>query len=166
MSSLRFIGAVTLLAAVGCDADRVCAPGTTQTCVCAGSPGAQFCTSAGTEWGPCACLNAPAIDTAPEKAHPRSAAPSPALSDQLVLVPANPVEPPDPQSGLLSVDTTPWSRVSVDDRDLGETPVLSLRLPSGTHTLVFLAEGQRRVVRRVEVHEAQHLKVAFDLHDH
>lgn len=66
-------------------------------------------------------------------------------------------------SGLLSVDTNPWSRVYVGGRSLGETPVLTTRLPSGRHTLTFLVEGRRRVTKAVTIRDGQHTKVSFRL---
>ncbi len=45
---------------------------------------------------------------------------------------AAPVEP-----GLLNLDTTPWSIVSVGGRVLGQTPIVGASLPAGTHTLVL-----------------------------
>ena len=49
-----------LLACGGSDdtpvaAPRVCAPGITQTCVCASGTGAQTCDASGTFWGECSC---------------------------------------------------------------------------------------------------------------
>jgi eukaryotic-like serine/threonine-protein kinase len=51
--------------------------------------------------------------------------------------PATP--PPTAQSdtGLLNLDTTPWSVVSVGGRLLGQTPIIGVSLPVGTHTLVL-----------------------------
>jgi eukaryotic-like serine/threonine-protein kinase len=46
--------------------------------------------------------------------------------------PAAPVE-----TGLLNLDTTPWSTVSVGGRVLGQTPIVGAALPAGTHTLVL-----------------------------
>lgn len=66
-------------------------------------------------------------------------------------------------SGLLSVDTNPWSRVFVGGRSLGETPVLTTRLAAGRHTLTFLVEGRRRVTRSVTIRDGQHTKVSFRL---
>ena len=82
---------------------------------------------------------------------------------------ANGNDPPDRPtqrdrgSGLLSVDTNPWSRVFVGGRSLGETPVLTTRLPAGRHTLSFLVEGRRRVTRSVTIRDGQHTKVSFRL---
>jgi serine/threonine-protein kinase len=39
--------------------------------------------------------------------------------------------------GLLTLDTAPWTRVSLNGRDLGTTPLVRVRLPAGTHTLTL-----------------------------
>ena len=41
------------------------------------------------------------------------------------------------ETGLLNLDTTPWSLVSVGGRVLGQTPIVGASLPVGTHTLVL-----------------------------
>jgi serine/threonine-protein kinase len=53
--------------------------------------------------------------------------------------PAPAAEPPAPalEHGLLNLDTTPWSLVSVGGRALGQTPIVGASLPAGTHTLVL-----------------------------
>lgn len=40
-------------------------------------------------------------------------------------------------SGFLTIDTYPWTRVSLNGRVLGDTPLVKVSLPAGTHTLVF-----------------------------
>lgn len=37
--------------------------------------------------------------------------------------------------GFLTIDTSPWSQVSVGGRMLGQTPLIGVRLPSGSHVL-------------------------------
>jgi serine/threonine-protein kinase len=50
-----------------------------------------------------------------------------------------PASEPTPalEHGLLNLDTTPWSVVSVGGRALGQTPIVGASLPAGTHTLVL-----------------------------
>lgn len=48
---------------------------------------------------------------------------------------ATPLLNPSPEFGYLTLDTTPWSQVTVDGRPLGQTPVLHAKLPAGTHLL-------------------------------
>jgi serine/threonine protein kinase len=45
---------------------------------------------------------------------------------------------PDPTSaGFLTIDTSPWSVVSLGGKQLGQTPLVSIKLPSGTQLLVL-----------------------------
>jgi serine/threonine-protein kinase len=37
--------------------------------------------------------------------------------------------------GYLSLVTSPWTQVTLDGRSLGETPLVRVPLPPGTHTL-------------------------------
>ena len=39
--------------------------------------------------------------------------------------------------GLLTLDTTPWSVVSVGGKTLGQTPLIGVKLPAGVHTLTL-----------------------------
>lgn len=55
-------------------------------------------------------------------------------------------EPPPPSEaptglGLLSVRTVPWSKVVVDGRELGQSPLVHAPTPAGTHT-VTLTPGE------------------------
>ncbi|MFO0726716.1 MAG: serine/threonine-protein kinase [Myxococcota bacterium] len=52
--------------------------------------------------------------------------------------------------GLLAVRTTPWSRVSLDGKDLGASPIGSAPVQSGPHTLELVA-GEGGGMRRVEL---------------
>ncbi len=52
-------------------------------------------------------------------------------------VPAPPAGPARAETGVLNLDTTPWSLVSVGGRALGQTPIIGATLPVGTHTLVL-----------------------------
>ncbi|MBI2895857.1 MAG: serine/threonine protein kinase [Deltaproteobacteria bacterium] len=74
-----------------------------------------------------------------------------------------PTAPRERGSGLLSVDTSPWSKVYIGSRYLGETPILSTHLPAGSHVLTFRVENRRRVTRRVTIRDGQHTKVTFRL---
>ncbi len=40
-------------------------------------------------------------------------------------------------SAYLSIDTYPWSRVTIDGHPAGETPLVAVPVKPGTHTLVF-----------------------------
>jgi eukaryotic-like serine/threonine-protein kinase len=58
---------------------------------------------------------------------------------------SGPLEPASPppaapvvaETGLLNLDTTPWSIVSVGGRVLGQTPIVGAALPVGTHTVLL-----------------------------
>jgi serine/threonine-protein kinase len=52
--------------------------------------------------------------------------------------------------GFLTLDTTPWSHVSVDGSPLGQTPIVRARLPAGLHTLT-LANGERGIATTYQV---------------
>jgi hypothetical protein len=42
---------------------------------------------------------------------------------------------PSPSFGFLTIDTSPWSLVSVGGKVLGQTPLVGVKLPSGTQVL-------------------------------
>ena len=64
------------------------------------------------------------------------ALPTPVAAATTVVPPA---PPPVVASapGFLTLDTTPWSNVTLDGRPLGPTPLIRVSLPAGTHTLVL-----------------------------
>ena len=55
--------------------------------------------------------------------------------------------------GALSVNAQPWANVTVDGRDLGETPLANISLPIGTHevTLRHPTLGERREVATIRL---------------
>jgi serine/threonine-protein kinase len=54
-----------------------------------------------------------------------------------IATPASAPAPAVAETGQLNLDTTPWSVVSVGGRVLGQTPLVGVTLPAGTHTLVL-----------------------------
>jgi hypothetical protein len=40
--------------------------------------------------------------------------------------------------GFLTLDTSPWSQVTVDGASLGQTPIVRAKLSAGPHTLVLV----------------------------
>ena len=44
---------------------------------------------------------------------------------------------PDWPQGTIAINATPWATVTLDGRDLGETPVGNTTVPIGTHEVVF-----------------------------
>ncbi|MBI2896727.1 MAG: serine/threonine protein kinase [Deltaproteobacteria bacterium] len=60
---------------------------------------------------------------------------------------AGAVAAPRHATGLVSIDSTPWSRVYFRGRLLGETPIAEAALPVGSQRLVFeYGEGQRHSI--------------------
>ncbi|MDF2696436.1 MAG: serine/threonine protein kinase [Labilithrix sp.] len=73
----------------------------------------------------------PPVRSAPPPAPPHTAAAPSATSSEEKGV------------GYLTLDTYPWTRVSVGSRPLGETPLVRVQLPAGTHTLVMENAGEK-----------------------
>jgi serine/threonine protein kinase len=66
--------------------------------------------------------------------------------------------------GYLTVDADPWASVSVNARDVGETPLASLPVESGHVTLELRnAETGKHVTRTVDVAPGQHAYVKESL---
>jgi len=92
---------------------------------------------------------------------PKAPAPSPGVAE-----PAPPPSLPviSTRLGRLSVDAVPWATVSLDGRELGETPLADLEVPLGPHTLIATnPETGKRVRRRITVTPRQPLAVRLDL---
>jgi serine/threonine protein kinase len=84
------------------------------------------------------------------------------------------VDPPPPplpsvapqplEPGFLSVETTPWTKVTVDGDPVGSTPLFKKRLTAGRHEVSFVNEGagvsERRFVT-IESGETQKLVLSF-----
>lgn len=111
---------------------------------------------AGTKWQVDRC--APRVDTTcaagmrfeagrgciPES--PKKAAPPPMLAVASVPPPAARVE----EVGYVSFDTYPYTRVSIDGRDVGVTPIVQAAVPAGTHTITF-ENPQESILRTTTV---------------
>jgi hypothetical protein len=65
--------------------------------------------------------------------------------------------------GKLSVNAVPWAAVSIDGRDVGETPLGGVELSPGTHDIAFTHPelGQRR--QQVTVRSGAAARVSVDL---
>ena len=65
--------------------------------------------------------------------------------------------------GTLSVNAIPWAAVSIDGRDVGETPLGGVELSPGTHDIAFTHPqlGQRR--QQVTVRSGAAARVSVDL---
>lgn len=94
---------------------------------------------------------------------PFAGAPAPLLDD---LTPAE--DCPAPRPGTLTVQTIPWTVVSVDDGLVGTTPMFRLELAAGPHRLRFKNEArgvdvvEDIVIEEGRAHKLKLLLVADD----
>jgi hypothetical protein len=110
-------------------------------------------------WWPVLLMALPApgsvLDTVPQFV----SSVSPASPDDLAC--ARPCETP----GLLTLDTQPWTRVTIDGEVRGTTPLWKVRLMPGEHTIEFrneragIAHSNRVVIERATL---QRLKGTFN----
>lgn len=62
--------------------------------------------------------------------------------------PAPPVSPPPAPAGgsaTLNINSIPVSNIILDGKPLGSTPKVGVRVPAGTHTVVFVSGAKRKV---------------------
>jgi serine/threonine-protein kinase len=84
---------------------------------------------------------AQALPHAAQPSRPRVAAPNARVTSvaSASVEPSVHGEPPTheaaPTAGFLTIDTTPWSIVSVGGKSLGQTPLVGVKLPAGAQTL-------------------------------
>jgi serine/threonine-protein kinase len=95
------------------------------------------------------------------------------------MPPSPPVAQPEPQpepepepaaaarsvgTGTLRVQTRPWSKVSIDGRPVGTTPLMNVPLSAGSHTLTFTNDdfGIKKVVK-VQIEAGQVLTQVLTL---
>jgi len=84
-----------------------------------------------------------AAPLAPKRAAPVAPTPHPAAPAPSPGPPASPSPPPRTPAaartaratGTLDLNADPWASVSIDDRLVGDTPLVGVRLPAGTHRL-------------------------------
>jgi serine/threonine protein kinase len=65
-------------------------------------------------------------------------------------------------SGYLTIDTRPWSKVYLDGRSIGITPIVKHRIPAGRHVLSLRTE-EKRVKIRIRIAPGQHVKKQLEL---
>jgi serine/threonine-protein kinase len=66
--------------------------------------------------------------------------------------------------GLLTVEAIPWGNVTLDNKDLGQTPTAEVRVPAGVHLMVVSCPDTNRTVKKkITVVAGQHLRVPLDL---
>jgi serine/threonine protein kinase len=75
-------------------------------------------------------------------------APAPVPADAMKAKPAGPAAVV--RRGKLSLDTSPWTRVFLNGKELGDTPLLEVTVPAGRHVLL-LVNDSKNLKRSVEV---------------
>ena len=70
--------------------------------------------------------------------------------------------PPKASFGTLVVNAKPWARVTLDGKDLGQTPIKGLRVTAGTHRVVLEHPTLGRVERQIRVDGDETEKVIVD----
>lgn len=65
--------------------------------------------------------------------------------------------------GALSIDTRPWSRVTVDGVSWGSTPIIERGLSAGSHVVTLEAEGRAAVTKQVTVTAEETFKLTLEL---
>jgi serine/threonine-protein kinase len=75
-----------------------------------------------------------------------------------------PPPPPAPaEHGYLSISTEPWTRMSIDGRQLGTTPLFKVKLPPGRHQIRFVNEVAKiDQVRTIQVSAGEITKETID----
>ena len=69
----------------------------------------------------------------------------------------------DPPNGVVNLNALPWAEVSIDGRQVGETPLGNIKLPIGEHEAVFRNPqfGERRQTFLVTANEPARVAVDF-----
>ena len=73
----------------------------------------------------------------PVVAHRWTPAPAPQPEPRAAPAPQPAATAPEAEQGFLTLDTYPWTRVSLNGRVLGNTPLVRVALPAGTHVLTL-----------------------------
>jgi hypothetical protein len=71
--------------------------------------------------------------------------------------------PPAPDTGRLTVRTTPYSVVYLGSTELGETPFADVEIAAGTYTLRFDNPEHGSTLRQVTIVAGRTTKLAFNL---
>ncbi|MFH1811647.1 MAG: serine/threonine-protein kinase [Pseudomonadota bacterium] len=83
-----------------------------------------------------------ATQPAPQPLPQEPAVAQPETTAPRVRAPA-PRPPAARKPGQLTLDAAPWAEVWLGSKKLGQTPLIDLSLPAGTHTLMLLPKGQK-----------------------
>ena len=74
------------------------------------------------------------------------------------------VEPPATvEAGYLSIDTVPWTKVTIDGEPFGSTPIFKKKLNVGKHTVVVETETGVKQTRAVEIKAGDVTKLQLDV---
>lgn len=65
--------------------------------------------------------------------------------------------------GMLQVAVVPWATISVDGRELGDTPLDRISLPAGSHTVRIRHPAFEVLERQVTIVSGQTEKVVVNL---
>lgn len=90
-------------------------------------------------------------------AEPRSAEPTPVRSAPPVASRPSAPEPMSP--GSLSIQAYPWGSVYIDGEFVGNTPLVELSVPAGTHIVRVERPGFETHVRAIAVLEGQSVRL-------
>lgn len=68
-----------------------------------------------------------------------------------------------PPGGRLNINAVPWANVSIDGKEVGETPLANVSIPSGQHEIVFRHPqfGERKEVAVVKAGTVTRLSVTM-----
>jgi len=68
---------------------------------------------------------------------------------------------PDWPMGTIAINAAPWANVTLDGKDLGETPVGNTSVPIGTHEVIFRHPqlGEQRITATVTASAPARLSV-------
>lgn len=67
-----------------------------------------------------------------------------------------------PESGWISVWSTPWGRVRIDGRPVGDSPVVRVVVPPGPHTVTVKSDaGEQSKGVVVKVGEESRVRFVF-----
>ncbi|MDB4969060.1 MAG: serine/threonine protein kinase [Myxococcales bacterium] len=102
--------------------------------------------------------------TTPAAASPAAGSPTSASPARRVEPPRVPSVRPPEAPALLDVNASPWAHVRIDGKARGETPLLGLKLPPGTHTVELTNEplGIDRALT-ITLKSSEHARVVEDL---
>jgi hypothetical protein len=68
---------------------------------------------------------------------------------------------PDWPMGTIAINAAPWANVTLDGKELGETPVGNTSVPIGTHEVIFRHPqlGEQRITATVTANTPARLSV-------